>query len=91
MRVTDAVIALSVILRDAGLVFTDYRSETGSYYFSVGAIQIRVSNHAGHALKRNEFSVRTDAQTKSKDRIYSANDIRALVFGITKKLNGETK
>ena len=91
MRVTDAVISLSVMLRDAGLVFTDYRSETGSFYFSVGVMQIRVSNHSGHALKRNEFSVRTDAQTKSKDRIYSANDIRALVARIVEKNNGETK
>ena len=64
MRVTDAVISLSVMLRDAGLAFTDYRSETGSFYFSVGGIQVRVSNHSGHALKRNEFSIRTDAQTK---------------------------
>ena len=91
MRVTDAVIALSVMLRDAGLAFTDYRSDTGSWYFSVGNTQIRVSNHSGHALKRNEFSVRTDAQTKSKDRIYSANDIRALVARIVEKTNGETK
>ena len=85
MRVTDAVISLSVMLRDAGLAFTDYRSDTGSFYFTVGAIQVRVSNHSGHALKRNEFSVRTDAQTKSKDRIYSANDIRALVARIVEK------
>ena len=91
MRVTDAVIALSVMLRDAGLAFTDYRSDTGSFYFSVGDIQVRVSNHSGHALKRNEFSIRTDAQTKSKDRIYSANDIRALVTRISEKLNGESK
>ena len=91
MRVTDAVIALSVMLRDAGLAFTDYRSDTGSFYFSVGDIQVRVSNHSGHTLKRNEFSVRTDAQTKSKDRIYSANDIRALVTRISEKLNGESK
>lgn len=91
MRVTDAVISLSVILRDAGLAFTDYRSETGSFYFSVGGIQVRVSNHSGHELKRNEFSVRTDAQTKSKDRIYSANDIRALVARIVEKNTGETK
>ena len=85
MRVTDAVISLSVMLRDAGIAFSDYRSETGSYYFSTCGFQIRVSNHAGHALKRNEFSIRTDAQTKSKERIYSAKDIKMLVSVLIKK------
>lgn len=85
MRVTDAVISLSVMLRDAGIAFSDYRSETGSYYFSIKCFQIRVSNHAGHAMKRNEFSIRTDAQTKSKDRIYSAKDIKMLVSVLIKK------
>lgn len=85
MRVTDAVIDLSVLLRDAGFSFSDYMADTGSYYFSTCGFQIRVSNHAGHALKRNEFSIRTDAQTKSKDRIYSAKDIKMLVSVLIKK------
>jgi hypothetical protein len=83
MRVTDAVILLSCALRDAGLQFSDYMAETGSYYFSVGNLQIRVSNHSGHSLSRSNFSVRTDAQTKTKDRIYNAMDISLLVKKIS--------
>ena len=91
MRVTDAVISLSVMLREAGISFTDYRSETGSFYFSAECFQIRVSNHSGHQLKRNEFSIRTDAQTKSKDRVYSAKDIKMLVSVLLKKIKDQQK
>ena len=89
MRVTDAVILLSCALRDAGIQFSDRRAETGSYYFSVGNLQIRVSNHSGHSLSRREFSVRTDAQTKSKDRVYNAKDIRLLVKRFSEVLNNK--
>ena len=89
MRVTEAVILLSCALRDAGIKFSDYRAETGSYYFSVGNLQIRVSNHTGHSMSRREFSVRTDAQTKSKDRVYNANDTSLLVKKISEILNKE--
>lgn len=84
MRVTDAVIIFVCALREAGIKFTETQAETGSYYFQVGSKQIRVSNHAGHELRRNQFSVRTDAQTKSKERVYSANDINMLVSKLEK-------
>ena len=89
MRVTDAVILLSCALRDAGIEFSDYMAGTGSYYFSVGDLQIRVSNHSGHSLPRSNFSVRTDAQTKSKDRVYNAKDISILVKKVSEVLNKE--
>ena len=80
MRVTDAVIIFVCALRDAGIALTETQSGTGSYYFDVNGKQVRVSNHAGHPLKRNQFSVRTDVQTKSKDRVYSAKDISMLIL-----------
>ena len=89
MRVIDAVILLSCALRDAGIQFSDNRADTGSYYFSVGNLQIRVSNHPGHSMSRREFSVRTDAQTKSKDRVYNAKDISILVKKVSEVLNKE--
>ena len=80
MRVTEAVIIFVCALRNAGIAFTETQSETESYYFDVNGKQVRVSNYAGHQLKRNQFSVRTNAQTKLKDRVYSAKDISMLIL-----------
>ena len=89
MRVADTVILLSCALRDEGIQFSYHMAETGSYYFSVGNLQIRVSNHPGHSMSRREFSVRTDAQTKSKDHVYNAKDIAILVKKVSEVLNKE--
>ena len=56
MRVTDAVIIFVCALRDAGIALTETQSGTGSYYFDVNGKQVRVSNHAGHPLKRIQLS-----------------------------------
>ena len=89
MRVTDAVILLACALRDANIQFSDHMASTGSYYFTVGKLQIRVANHSGHSLPRSNFSVRTDAQTKSKDRVYNAKDISLLVKKVSEILEVE--
>lgn len=57
-------------------------SGTGSAYISFTGSKVkrvRISDHAGHKLKRNTWEIRSDAMTcrksRNNNRVYNAKDI----------------
>ena len=60
------------------------QATTGSIYIELKGskvLEIRISNHSGHKLKRNVWEVRSDAMTKRSkfNRVYNVKSLSQMI------------